>query len=302
MGLVAEIRDDAVRPDVPTSVLLRKCLVLASRLGHQPLMEWVQYELNGYPDDAPLPSYRGPHALTPMAHLAGPFRSEVRNLQVPIGAIPEYAREWLKHETREALAGLEHTVRQAESKGLGSLRVHLPADLAPQVEIYEGHTTVQLWLEIPLSLGVAILDQVRNRVLNFALEIEKEDPRAGEAEIGSQPIPEDRVAQIFNVVVMGGEHSWSLGSSGQTIQLIEANVQPGELKSLVEFLRGQGLPESQIKELEQALEEDGSITGAEPGPQTKGWLRRTADKAGEVGSSVAAGVITAALNRYLGLS
>jgi hypothetical protein len=44
--------------DVPVEVLLRKVLILATRLEHEPMKGWVHHELDGYPDDADLPPYR----------------------------------------------------------------------------------------------------------------------------------------------------------------------------------------------------------------------------------------------------
>ena len=49
MKLLEEIRRDAVSTGVPLAELLRKCLVLASRLGNGEFKSWVNYELNGYP-------------------------------------------------------------------------------------------------------------------------------------------------------------------------------------------------------------------------------------------------------------
>jgi hypothetical protein len=39
---------------------------------------------------------------------------------------------------------------------------------------------------------------IRNRILNFALEIVEENPKAGEAPIGTLPIAPERTDQIFN--------------------------------------------------------------------------------------------------------
>jgi AbiTii-like protein len=307
MGLVEEIRNDAVNPDIPLAVLLRKCLVLASRLDHTPLLEWVQYELGGYPDDVAVPSYRGPHRLAVKANLSGPFQSMVKNVPVPVTAMPEWARDWTPYESREGVAGLEQTLRAAQESGHGSLRVNLPADLALAVDVFRGHSTVEIWMELPLGLGVGILDEVRNKVLGFVLEIERENPSAGEAPIGSQPVRPERVEQIFNYVVMGGVHNWSVGHSGETRQTINLQVKPGDFESLSAFLREQGLEDQEIEELAQVLPEDSLREGdREPGPKTKGWLRKAAKKVaqrvGQVSMATATGVLTAAVNRYLGLT
>lgn len=63
---------------------------------------------------------------------------------------------------------------------------------------------------------MAILDIIRNKVLNFALEIEGEDPNAGEGAINSMPIPEEKVNQIFNTYITGQVQNVSTGGSNYT--------------------------------------------------------------------------------------
>ena len=48
MSLLREIQDAAISSDVELSVLLRKCKVLAARLGNQDFKEWIDNELSGY--------------------------------------------------------------------------------------------------------------------------------------------------------------------------------------------------------------------------------------------------------------
>lgn len=58
MTLLREIQAAATEADVPLPTVLRKCKVLASRLRHEPLKEWTDRELNGYPSLNALPDYR----------------------------------------------------------------------------------------------------------------------------------------------------------------------------------------------------------------------------------------------------
>ncbi|MBA2598569.1 MAG: hypothetical protein H0V00_18260 [Chloroflexia bacterium] len=58
MGLLDDIRDGAIRCSSDIDGVLRQCLLLAAKLGHEPFRQWVESELNGYPDRASLPDYR----------------------------------------------------------------------------------------------------------------------------------------------------------------------------------------------------------------------------------------------------
>ncbi|WP_436355668.1 hypothetical protein [Brevundimonas sp. CEF1] len=66
-GLIEEIQRDASDDSVPVSQLLRRIKIAASKLRLPQLEEWVQHELNGYPNDAPLPEYRAIGGV-PLAH------------------------------------------------------------------------------------------------------------------------------------------------------------------------------------------------------------------------------------------
>jgi hypothetical protein len=57
MSLLREIQNDlsSSGSDVPT--VLRKCKILAARLGSNELASWVDFELNGYPESQPIPEY-----------------------------------------------------------------------------------------------------------------------------------------------------------------------------------------------------------------------------------------------------
>lgn len=58
MTLLEDIQNSAVDANSDLGTLLRKCKLLAARLGSQPLEDWLIWESNGYPDDVPVPDYR----------------------------------------------------------------------------------------------------------------------------------------------------------------------------------------------------------------------------------------------------
>ena len=49
MSLIRSIQADAIEVSTSVSSLLRKCKLLASRVGHTQLEQWVDLELRGYP-------------------------------------------------------------------------------------------------------------------------------------------------------------------------------------------------------------------------------------------------------------
>lgn len=58
MSLLRDIQDAAIDEQSQVATLLRKCKVLATRLGSQEFSRWIDNELNGYANLDELPAYR----------------------------------------------------------------------------------------------------------------------------------------------------------------------------------------------------------------------------------------------------
>jgi len=152
---------------------------------------------------------------------------------------------------------------------------------------------------IPVSQFVQMLDAIRNKVLGFVLDIERENPEAGDGAVGGEPVPRDRVTQIFNTNIYGGSNVWAAGSSDVTQSPTQITV--GDWNALREALAAIGLPDEDIQDLRSAVDHD-RAAGADLSSETsqvKGWLGRTtvrlASGALAVTSNDAAGGIIAGL-------
>jgi hypothetical protein len=212
MSLLRDIQSAAIDSAVPLATLLRMCKVLAARLGNAEFKKWIDDELNGYTSEETLPSYRTLH-VNSKGHFSGPFQSGLNNADIPLSCVPEEFRERLSHShMMEPIAALEALVIKSNS---GTAREPWNPDLVAHVggEIYEGMNCMQAWKVIPLTAVVAALDSVRTRVLNFVLEIEAEAPDAGEAPVNSNPVPQEKVHQIFNTYVSGNVQNLATASS-----------------------------------------------------------------------------------------
>jgi hypothetical protein len=310
MSLLREIQDAAVDPSTSIAVVLRKCMILASRLGHEPFKTWVDEELNGYSPDAVLPAYRRLEGLTSIGTLAGPMGSALRDVPLPMAPVPENLRD--KHmtaELREGVARLEDLVlrEQGDRERGGVIASRWSPDLIAmlQSKYYKGYSLIDAYIEIPKSGFVGALDAVRNRVLKFALEIEQQNPDAGDVPPGAAPpVPIERTRQIFNTFIMGGAQNVAVGSPA-AVQHAQ-QLQAGDLAALTRFLAAQGVQEAELRELESAIGADPAPRAGKPwGKRVSGWLGTMMSKAGtgtwKIATSAAGEVLTAALKAYYGL-
>jgi hypothetical protein len=87
-------------------------------------------------------------------------------------------------------------------------------------------------MAIPGSEFGQLVSAIKNRILDFVLRIEGENPAAGEAAINSNPVPLQKlqplVNNFFGAVGNVAQNSQHFG------QTAESAVQPGELARLIE--------------------------------------------------------------------
>ncbi len=304
MSLLRDIQASAIDSRTKLSDLLRQCKVLAARLGNEDFKRWVDQELSGYRSKEGIPEYRILN-VNSYGHFMGPFRSEMRNALIPPLVLPEEFREIASTAyIMEPVSALAETLEH--SKEGDDLRSSWPADMVAdvgtKVTIYTDLACVSAWRLIPRGSLVTILETVRNRILNFVLEIEADAPDAGETPPNLTPVSQERVTQIYQTHITGGVQSLAVGSRDVT-QVSVMQVRQGDLDSLKKYLSGLGVPDLDLQELEGALAEDASQ--GKIGGRTSGWIGRMIEKASsgawEVTTSAAASMLTRAVSLYLGL-
>jgi len=306
MSLLSEIQADVTEANADIAAVLRKCKVLAVRLGSKDFQSWIDYELNGYPSKDETPDYRILEHVPSYGHFVGVARSQLRHHPIPISAIPK--------EYREVIANLYliepisyYSSLAAQYSSDPTIHLGWNPDLIAYLtdKILSGFQLLGAWQSISTSSLVALVDTVKNRVLNFVLEIEAEAPNAGDSLQGEKPIPEERVAQVFNTVIWGG--SAQIAGGNQTIKHeTDIKIIQNDFDSLRRFLSSLKVEEDSIQELHEAIEEDEKNQKETAfGKRVQDWLgkmiSKAADGSWQIAPSVAANLLTIALKKCLGI-
>lgn len=302
MSLLRQIEDHAVDGNSDLETLLRLCRVLASRLAHDDFKGWVQSELDGYRNNAPVPAYRK-YSGQCYGNFFGAYGRELHNAPIAESLIPENAREYLVYvDVRQGVAGIKETLRL----GGDELRWDWPGDAMRMFghnSIYNGFSLAQGWVSIPKAFLQDLLSSVRNRILSFALEIEAANPNAGEALPGQQPISQGKVTQMVNNYIYG--NVGNMASGEQITQSATITVNQGDFRALAEVLRQHQVEEAEIQKLKPLLKDETPSGPGRFGKRVGGWLgamlKKSAEGTWNVATTVAADVLTKALNRYYGL-
>jgi hypothetical protein len=225
LSLLREIQDLATS-DSDIANLLRKCSILAARLGSDEFAQWIGWELNGYPEHQSLPDYRSLDVSTFATFMNAAWRAEKQ----PI------LWEALPPQAKEALECIQFRDGIAKVRNLGKGAIIPRPDVAVRVDgkMFPDMHCVQAWQQISSGEFEQLLSAIRNRILEFVLKIEAENPDAGEAELGSKPVPQDKLQPLVNNFfgnvgnLAQRSHSFS--------QVSNAGINSKELSRLVEEL------------------------------------------------------------------
>ena len=305
MSLLREIQAAAIDSGVDVTVLLRKCKVLAARLSYTSFKQWLGFELDGYPDAESLPPYRK-LIVQSQGDFSGAYRSGLKNAPIPPSCLPEAFREGISTAYfMEPISYLASVVRDVTSEN-NALRMPWPPDLTALVahQIYQNMNCLSAWRTIPKSALVSIVDSVRNKILDFVLEIEAEAPDIGETGLEDSPITESRVNQVFNTFISG---SGQVVAGDSTVgQQTFMSINAGDFSGLRKYLESIGLQATDLDELDAAISDDKDNNPEERfGSNVSNWLggiiKKVSDGALNVSPAVAANLITKALESYFGM-
>jgi AbiTii len=260
MSLLREIQNAAVDSKFELATLLRKCKVLAARLGSREFNEWVEKELSGYQSIEALPEYRV-IKVNSKGHFSGSFQSGLRNADIPMSCMPVEFRKSLSHTYLvQPIAAIESLTK---SKSGGLLQEPWNPDITANFgnKIYSDMNCMQAWKVIPLTALVSATEAVRNRVLNFALEIEAESPDAGEALANSNPVPLEKVQHIFNTYITGNVQNVAAGNTSVSQSVTHNQVNDALFKNLLDALIATKDSPTEVARLTACVEEMRSSLG-----------------------------------------
>lgn len=278
---------------------LLKTKVFLHEIGKKELAEWVNHEINGYPDGVAVPDYR----VIPAA-VRGNTMNGVWSMQsqlLPVQNLPPKVLENLeKAEMREGVSIVE---QYADSKNL-----HRP--IAPEYYgimakgLSGGWYVTGAWTEISPVAVHNILTQVRARLLEFMLQLRDTVESRGDKEINRANTASIDTKSMFNSAVFGDNTTIVVGDNNR--QSVTAGVRKDEFASLRQALSSIGLPEDELDSLEVAVNEDRATLGKPSFEgKTGNWFTQLLGRATKgtvsVGVDLVSSVVAKSLTNYIGV-
>lgn len=292
--LLDEIIDIAVDNKQPITTLLRKCIVLAHQLQNERLKVWSNGELNGYSSIENLQEYRTPRAAA-TGLFVGPGWARFQQ-GIPSAVLEEEHRKFAETAyITQSIGALENILSSGNNLSFSwnaNLVAYYVDKLRRGWQLFSAEQTV------PKSVIAGIVDTVRTRVLNMALEIKAEIGARDEDLKEITPEESKKVDQTIVNNIFGGNVYVSTGQStmtATTVQQQQQNILAGDWEQLAKVLRTVGVSESEISELSTAVEQDGEKVGS----RVNEWIKKTAPKVLSGGVKIGTKIGQSLLLEYL---
>jgi hypothetical protein len=298
MKLVNEIIEMAADGKRPVADALRKCLILSFELKNDRLKEWAEKELNGYGRDDAVPEYRCV-ALHSKGNFSGPAGAWIPQRPLPLGILEEKHRKWLTTKFAQPIA----TYDVGSTDERHNAVIPWPPDLIVhyQAKFIEGYALSQAWQEVPTSVLIALCEEVRNRLLRFALEIREE---LGQVDDKPKDLPVRQVDAAVVNYIYGGTNVIA-GAASDFTQIGTVQISEGDLVGFANSLKRLGIAQEDVEEATKALVEDGKPKTSAVGKKVGEWIKAVGSKLGDAGLKIGTGaaqqLITQWMMQYWGL-
>ena len=264
MALLDDIIDAATDDKVPIGTLLRKCLVLEQVFKNEKFKVWLNKELDGYDHQEELPSYRTFNAIS-YGHFIGIMGRQLNNQPLSLHVLERQDYELMSkcplHQPASSYEGRPNKADDAQLPWNPTLTTKY------QTRFFKDSDMVlnRAWQLIPGSVLVGLLENVRNRVLRFALDLKNElGPDAPTIErIPSATIERSVVNHIYGGNILIASHAENIS------QLAHTTIAAGDDAGLKEALSQLGVTPEGITKLELDMESEKDAVG----PRIRGWLK-----------------------------
>lgn len=307
--MVTDIIDTLSDDTKSLTTPLLKVKVLATRIGNETLLKWVNNELDGYKTSDELPEYRQAKAI-PRGNIRQGYYQE-QNVTLPITIFGEkIAKRLVKFPLDQGVKALE-SIATGESGD--TMAKQYGADFCAFLTgaARKNGQSIEIthaWTQIHVSEVVQTLSEIRNKLLDLLLELEKQYPNL-DKDLKENKVDKTQVNQtivnIMNTFNTSGDGNIVNTGNNNTFKST-ITINKGDINALKEALKQISVPDEDIVELEQIVRTDKPDTEKKVlGQKTNGWIQKmvgkTLDKSWDFATGTAAGLLTELLLKYFGV-
>jgi len=304
-ALLDDIISLAIDGKQPLPDILRKCLLLGHELKNDQLKTWANQELNGYEFGEDVPEYRIIPAPA-KGNFIGPLYAQYNRHVIPSVVLEKKHREFAERVyLLQSVSAFVDVLKERDANPSGS-SLSFPWN-ANMVAYYQdklmqgGFICHSAWQEISASAVAEVLDTIRNRTLNMALQIKDE---LGTSYISLSKLePGETATKIQSIIFQntGGNTTVAFGQANVDASQHQTVITVGDRHALDKALTSAGLEKQDLDTLTDAIDADGD----KPGNKVNEWIRTNASKVlsggVKVGTHIGQEILTAWIKAHCGM-
>lgn len=301
MELLKELISDLVDDSKQLSNILRKAKIFASIYKIPEMQQWIKAELEGYSEKVKLPSYRLLYVGN-IGYFQGPFGSAMKNVTLPTYNLPEPLKDYADHcYIYQSVSEVESMVETTNTNMERKWPAEYIALAQEYIQASGGMVLVDAKQPISRSLLVGIIDNVKNKLLDYLLDLDQNNIILEGIEMNEENRKKAR--QKFEVNVYGNNNNIASGTNfTQNISGISKN----DLDGLLSYFRENKIEETDLQELKNSIQTDETenLSDKTFGQKVSKWIGKMITKAANgtwnIGLQIAPSLITNALNAFFG--
>lgn len=252
MSPLKAILEESIHADADLESLLRKARVAGEMLNIPELVEWSKWELNGYPENVHVPSYRQlPFSLTAESWTpAGPVRFDLPKHCFLKRSDDEEAVQEIKNilgaekwDFRSPIAQIKGWIASHKEGVYFPLDGFLPAmpDIFKQCVSQPYRATIQrLYARFDITSFKTLISRATNNLLEMALALQRNVPELfKDLELSTQEVDNAKVRDIIHIYINVSQHVDNIFQNSNSIieELHNLGLNPEDLAKLREILQ-----------------------------------------------------------------
>ncbi|TDB66798.1 AbiTii domain-containing protein [Arundinibacter roseus] len=310
MTIIEQIIDELSNSEKSLTNPLLKTKVLATRISNEELMKWTNDELSGYKEKE-LPTYRlGTSNIT--CTMQQGFDT-YENVPLPLMVFQNtFIDDLLQFRFNDSIQTLENQERENRNgiiyKDFGPDMCAILTKMA--IDAGQRFAITTMSMVVHVSQITQVLAEVRAKLLDFMLQLEKEVPNLDELIKNKLIVKEnvnEKIGKIYNQTIINTSGFGNTITTGEGNSVTSnINITLGSVADLKRELEKNSVPAKNIDEIIQIVQEE------EPNRETKKfgtkankWVQKmvsmTLDGTWQIGTGAAGGLLVELLKAYYGI-
>ncbi len=288
--MIKELIRDLTYDKITLNQGLTRAKLIAYKINNTELKNWIVNELNGYPSNDNLPTYRIiPCQSYGIVH--NPFYGK-QQITLDFSNMDKSFNK--KINTFEVLQGIDNLEKQSANNTTGSVK--LPIEFVRLCQkVFDSEDLIDIKRQIHFGQFGEIVSLVKQKLLDTLLDLDKEFPTF-ETDYLDNMENKEKSSSIINNHIYGDNPHTNVAIGDSNSQTINSDFST-KVENLLQELKGLGVEDEELKEIKEIVSNKADKTSI--GKKALDWVSKVATKAVEKGVELQVPLLISKIQDFL---